>query len=63
MGQLWPYGKEEKQMTYFLLAFRYPATGNWDAQFVTDTFWPEDAEINLTIPPDECWVLGFLITQ
>ena len=29
-----------------------PATGTWDEQLVMDTFWPEDAEVILTIPTD-----------
>ena len=29
-----------------------PSTGDWDEQLVTDTFWPEDASVILTIPID-----------
>jgi len=29
-----------------------PVTGTWDEQLVTDTFWPEDANVILTIPTD-----------
>ncbi|WVZ78208.1 hypothetical protein U9M48_025957, partial [Paspalum notatum var. saurae] len=36
-----------------LLRVIYPSTGYWDAQLVTDTFWPEAAEITLSIPTDE----------
>lgn len=29
-----------------------PITGTWDEQLVMDTFWPEDANVILTIPND-----------
>jgi len=30
-----------------------PATGTWDELLIRDTFWPEDAEVILTIPTNE----------